>query len=116
MTADNTAKKGRKQILVTALSVLGATLGIGAQEQAVGAETVHLYLKANGTDIKGDTISVQHKQTTSTQYKFFRPNPKGDGTTESLAVKHPIPTTGTQIKGTAPSAKSVKGESPDSKQ
>jgi len=114
------------------VGLLGAA-GLMTAAASDAAETVHLYLKANGTEIKGESTQVSLSRADSIEcvqfdmgvraerrwetvrcvkridksspllmkaltkgetvdgvFKFFRPNPKGDGTTEqyfTVAIK-----------------------------
>ena len=96
-----TGKRNHGPVLVAALTVLGASLGVSTPVGA--AETTGLFLKGHvtktSTQIKGETTSNQHK--------FWTPN------------------TSHQIKGEAPSAQflkldatksnQIKGETPTAK-
>ena len=104
-----TKNSGKQAALVAALTMLGASLGVGA----VGAQAAD---QNTSTQLKGDTTSTQHKvtaqflkldttqstqlkgETSSKQFKFWTPS--------STQIKDG--TTSTQHKGTAPSAQFLK--------
>jgi hypothetical protein len=82
-----TGKRNHGPVLVAALTVLGASLGASTPAGAA-SDTTGLFLKGHDT-----TTSKQHK---------------GEIELQSFTVKHQAPTTGTQIKGEAPSAMFLK--------
>ncbi len=86
-----TKNSGKHAALAAALTLLGVSLGIGTQASAGTTtstahknETIGITLKdvIITSKHKGETTSTQHKEPTSKQQKFFRPTPRGDGTTE----------------------------------
>ncbi|MCX7192226.1 MAG: hypothetical protein NTY60_01125 [Proteobacteria bacterium] len=114
----NTSNKmnlARKTQVAIAVAMLTGPI-LAVPEIVYAAETVHLYLKANAADIKGSEkytiVGLQDAHTvyksaggqffylnkqgdmqflTEGIFKFFRPNPKGDGTTEEESHDHKHP-------------------------
>ena len=124
-----TGKRNHGPVLVAALTVLGASLGISTPAGA--AETTGLLLKGHDTTTtrqgKVDSFTVKQKalttstqikgETSSKQFKFWAPaSTQIKGETTSTQHKGQAPSAmflkhnagSTQIKGEAPSAKFLK--------
>ena len=125
-----TGKRNHGPVLVAALTVLGASLGISTPAGAA-SDTTGLFLKGHDTTTtrqgKVDSFTVKQKalttstqikgETSSKQFKFWAPAStqiKGETTStqhkgqapSAMFLKHN--TGSTQIKGEAPSAKFLK--------
>ena len=118
MTKTIKGKRDRKPVLVAALSLLGASLGIAAPA-AAASDTTGIWVKdqatskqikgeaPESTQIKGETTSNQYKEhPKSQQLKFWAP--------PSTQIKGE--TTSTQHKGNAPSAQFLKLDATKSNQ
>ena len=95
-----TGKRNHGPVLVAALTVLGASLGVSTPAGAASDTT--------GIWVKDQATSNQHKsETTSSQYKEHAPS--------AMFLKLE-PTKSHQIKGEAPSAKFLKLDATKSRQ